>query len=892
MKNNFINKIILFISFFGLFTTTFADEFNFNVTEIQIYENGNLIKGIKGGTVTTENNIIITADNFEYNKLTTLFKAIGNAKLVDQNQNITIESNEVYYLKNKEEVYTLGKSKANNGLNIEIDADEYFKYNKLTLILEAKGNVVIYDKEKDTTIKANEVFYEKNQNKFYTIGKTKVFVDKKYTINTSDLLFLEKEMLLSSVKKTVLNDDLNNFYTLNEFEYQINNEILKGKKVEIATNTDKPESDKYFFETGFFDFKQYKFLGKDVEIIFHKGMYDDIENDPRLKGVVGKGNESYTRLDNAIFTTCKKTDKCPPWVMMSDKVTHDKIKKQIIYKDAFLKIYDVPVAYFPKFFHPDPTVERQSGFLAPSYKNSDTLGTYFSTPYFHVISDTKDITFMPRIYDSDKYIFQTEYKQKTAKSYTIADFSFTNGHNSSQLDKGDNRSHLFTKTKVNLDFDNFLRSELEIQYQKVSNDNYIKIFAFESVLLKSQPSSLESSINLVLDHEDYDFNISAERYESLGGRNSDRYQYVFPSYDFSKTFGAENLDLGGIFNFDSYGNYNLSQTNKSSTSLSNDLNYLSKYNYFDNGIKNNFEVFIRNLNTVGKNNIAYKNSPQSELITSYMYNLSLPLVKNTPKYQNYIEPKFSIKFSPHDMKNHNTLGRSINIGNIYNIDRLSLGDSFEGGESLTFGIQYKKDKIIDIKKVKKTKDGKDIKEIERYLDFRLATVIRNKEEKNIPKTSTLGKRNSNIFGGIKYNLSKHLSFDYNFAAKKDLSIFEYNSLDTEITFNNFSTKFMFEETQGVMGSSNVLENITKYSFNDNNSLQFATRRNKEINLTEYYDIIYEYKNDCLTAGIRYKKKYYNDNDIVPVEELFFSITIVPFATFSPDQMFLNKNRVD
>ena len=103
---------------------------------------------------------------------------------------------------------------------------------------------------------------------------------------------------------------------------------------------------------------------------------------------------------------------------------------------------------------------------------------------------------------------------------------------------------------------------------------------------------------------------------------------------------------------------------------------------------------------------------------------------------------------------------------------------------------------------------------------------------------------------------------------------------------------MFEETQGVMGSSNVLENITKYSFNDNNSLQFATRRNKEINLTEYYDIIYEYKNDCLTAGIRYKKKYYNDNDIVPVEELFFSITIVPFATFSPDQMFLNKNRVD
>ena len=119
-----------------------------------------------------------------------------------------------------------------------------------------------------------------------------------------------------------------------------------------------------------------------------------------------------------------------------------------------------------------------------------------------------------------------------------------------------------------------------------------------------------------------------------------------------------------------------------------------------------------------------------------------------------------------------------------------------------------------------------------------------------------------------------------------------NSLSTEIKFDNFSTEFLYEEEQGLIGTKHVLENNTKYTFNDSNSLEFRTRRNKEINLTEYYDLIYEYKNDCLTAGIRYKKKYYNDNDLVPVEELFFSITIVPFATFSPDQMTLNKDRVN
>ena len=35
--------------------------------------------------------------------------------------------------------------------------------------------------------------------------------------------------------------------------------------------------------------------------------------------------------------------------------------------------------------------------------------------------------------------------------------------------------------------------------------------------------------------------------------------------------------------------------------------------------------------------------------------------------------------------------------------------------------------------------------------------------------------------------------------------------------------------------------------------------------------------DCLTAGIEYKKDYYEDGDIKPKESLFFSITLMPFG---------------
>ena len=49
---------------------------------------------------------------------------------------------------------------------------------------------------------------------------------------------------------------------------------------------------------------------------------------------------------------------------------------------------------------------------------------------------------------------------------------------------------------------------------------------------------------------------------------------------------------------------------------------------------------------------------------------------------------------------------------------------------------------------------------------------------------------------------------------------------------------------------------------------------------EFYNLIYEYKNDCLVAAVEYNKDYYSDRDVKPNEELFFSLTIVPFSTFS------------
>ena len=78
---------------------------------------------------------------------------------------------------------------------------------------------------------------------------------------------------------------------------------------------------------------------------------------------------------------------------------------------------------------------------------------------------------------------------------------------------------------------------------------------------------------------------------------------------------------------------------------------------------------------------------------------------------------------------------------------------------------------------------------------------------------------------------------------------------------------------------NSIENTLRYQFDENNYLSFNTRRNRKIDLTEYYDLIYEYNNDCLTAGIEYKKTYYQDRDLLPTENFMISITLFPLTTY-------------
>ena len=866
MKNNLFKIIILIFFYLSVSNSYAAEQFNFDVTEVQILDNGNKFIGTKRGLITTNEGIEINADQFEYDKISNILKANGNVKISDLINKYIIYTKNITYIKNEGIIFTTNGSRAISiNDSIEIFADD-FNYNLILNTITAEKKVSVLDKANNYKIFSDFIKYFKKEEKIITKGETLAEVKSKYNINSSDIIFFRNQMIMTSNEKTEITDNTN-LYSLSKFKYLINEDELRGEKILISSNYNLPKNDNFYFSHGVINLNNLNFKAGDTEITIHKDIFDNSDNDPRIKGVSSSRNGEITIINKGIFTSCKKTDNCPPWAIQANEIKHDKKKNEIFYKNAILKVYDFPIIYLPKFFHPDPTVKRRSGILKPVLNNSNVTGSSFTLPYYHVISEESDITFAPTLFDSGAKLLQNEYRKIGEKFNLLLNFGHNRNYRSSIQKKKKNTSYLFSKFELDLDLEEFNSSKMYVNLEKVTNDTFLKIF--DSNLIETTSSLkpkdnniLNSEFKLMLNNDNYNFTTGFRSYENLQLENNDRYQYILPYYDFNTNLFSDLLD--GYINFNSSGTNDLNNTNQLKSRIINNLSYSSLDFFSNSGFKNKYSLNIKNLNSLGKNISDYKSSPQVEFSSIAEFKSTIPLIKKTENYLNLLTPKISLRANPGDMKNHKTSERIINTDNIFSIDRLGLSDTFEAGRSITLGIDYKKQML---------------KDVNQYFEIKLASVFRDKEENFIPEKTTIDKKTSNIFGSLSTGISENLNLNYRFALDNNLDEIKYNDIGATFSLNNFVTTFNFIEEKDEMGDQNLIENSTIYKFDDQNQITFNTRRNRKINLTEFYDLVYEYKNDCLVAGIKYKKTYYEDRDLKPVEDLLFTVTLFPLTTF-------------
>ena len=319
----------------------------------------------------------------------------------------------------------------------------------------------------------------------------------------------------------------------------------------------------------------------------------------------------------------------------------------------------------------------------------------------------------------------------------------------------------------------------------------------------------------------------------------------------------------GTLSFTSNALINKYQTSKQTTLLTNDIMWSPSSRITKNGFMNTFEVMVRNKNYEAKKTDDYKNnSTVNELNGVVTYKSSLPLKKDGINFSKLFSPNFMLRYAPGHMRNLSSKDVKLNYTNLYAMNKTS---EIEDGLSAILGFDYK--------------INNNVSNNEKF-SLSLGQVFNYESNKDIPSKSSLDQKMSDVVGEINYNFSKIGSIDYQFSVDHNLNDINYNEVSTALNFGLVQFNLDYLEQQNHLGNEHYVSPGVSLNFDDKNKLSFSTKKNFKTESTELYNLSYQYALDCLTAGIDYKRTFYQDTDIDAKNSLMFTVTFVPFTSVS------------
>ena len=684
-------------------------------------------------------------------------------------------------------------------------------------------------------------------------------------------MIIAKKVIYSNKKSTITDINGNKIFT-ESFNYAISKNMFFSQG---AVRVEDSRDNIYTFSEIYIDEKKRKIVGSDVRSFFNDPTFKtDDRNEPRFFANSAFIDDEGTSFEKGVFTTCKNREgkKCPPWSIQAKKIKHSKAKKTVYYDKALLKIYDFPIFYFPKFFHPDPTVKRRSGFLFPKFEDNSTVGFSTSLPYFMALSESRDMTFTPKIYNRENLLVLHEYRQAFDKSYLVVDSSYNKGYRKTdKFTKTDgSRSHVFSKFTTDLSKGDY-SSNLELNFQHVSNDTYFKVHNIETALVDKDENIIKKDFNYEFQNDDSYLSVSAAMFENLQSSDSDktRFEYSLPNIMFERNLFTGNK--AGVFDVRSNAfvrNYKVNQTTKFWV---NDVNWQSNPFMSLAGVQNKFKGLFKVVNYEADNAEKYKTEGlNSEFSGVLAYDAKLPLSKrNEIKNKiNFLTPQFSVRHAPGHMRNIQNDDLKLSYSNLFSINKNTQVDVIERGTSATLGVEISNNNL----------ENGDLGDKNYSLSF--GQVFNFEENNNIPSRSSLDQKTSDLVGEAFLKLSENFSLKNEFSLDHNFNDVNYNNLEANLILGNASFNINYLEEGNHIGTTNYIKSDVKVDFNDSSQLSFNIKKNLETESTEFYDLAYNYINDCLKAGLIFRREFYTDRDVASSDSLMFRITLYPFGEAS------------
>lgn len=264
-------------------------------------------------------------------------------------------------------------------------------------------------------------------------------------------------------------------------------------------------------------------------------------NQARVAAVEGQRfNERYNVLSKAVYSPCEicTNNHVPLWRIRARRIIHDNLDKQVHYENAWLDVFGVPLFWTPYFRHPAPEVDRASGFLTPSLRQSNNYGFGLQTPYYLIIDDQSDLTVTPFFTTEEGILGIFEYRNVLSSgnlffggSMTSTNFSLENRKNKTF------EGHIHTRAL----FDGPDDLKLGWDAQATSEDSYLRYFDI------SDRDTLKSQIFAKRYRRDGFFDMRFIGFQSLRDQKAEKVPLLLPDIDIRRDH--ESPYFGGTLGF-------------------------------------------------------------------------------------------------------------------------------------------------------------------------------------------------------------------------------------------------------------------------------------------------------------------------------------------------------
>ncbi|MDG1935941.1 MAG: LPS assembly protein LptD [Paracoccaceae bacterium] len=626
---------------------------------------------------------------------------------------------------------------------------------------------------------------------------------------------------------------------------------IKDKNILImdmgATLTDKNGSH-FIAETAELDRQLLNGIIKGANLVLEQQIQMRADTLERKGGL----NSNLTTVRATACFSCKNP--VPIWQIRAKSGLHDIEKQQLIFQDAHLRIFDIPVFYVPYLRLPEPGVKRMRGFLVPRTKQNSLLGLGLELPYFIPMGQDKDTTVSPLI-SQETNTLKFTYRQAFDAGRIVADLAASWDTVNTDKIRG--------RFQSDGDFNLPLNYRLHYDFTMVSDDNYINDYDYPPLdriasrinINKTQKRQHEEA-NLVYYHSlFYDYGVLPA---IINFNHFDRY-FKIPAFE-------GDFKISAIL----HNNFRSSTKNRYGRDirrLNTSFGWSDSFNV-NQGIRIELGTQVRFDSYLTRQDTSFKNE-ENTVSADGLIMARWPMIRrDTLQHQDILEPVLQLAFSKQDdlkLPLEESTHSELDEGNLISLSRFPAHDRFEKDGRGTIGLRW----------LRQFKSGSK-------LDISLGQVFRQNQDEDFNAGSGLSGKVSDLLLSAGYTGQNGLSIsgrtllDHNISPNRAeaLATFAWDRVSLSTGFSFLPTSIEQERKSDI----SELRLTTVYQFDDDWRYTAGVRYDLPNDRTAEVSIGILFDNECTNVKFSAKRRFSNSGSSSSVTSWDLTTSLKGFST--------------